>query len=100
MTVPFFLSLFFPKAAEQGTENVTPNVTPLDRISPQRTASDCNTGGDDGADTCNEKEPVSGVIHVDFQRIEDKEMAYLEGLEPPTSWSVAKRSIQLSYRYA
>ena len=26
-------------------------------------------------------------------------MAYPEGLEPPTSWSVAKRSIQLSYGY-
>ena len=27
-------------------------------------------------------------------------MAYPEGLEPPTSWSVAKRSIRLSYGYA
>lgn len=27
-------------------------------------------------------------------------MAYPEGLEPPTSWSVAKHSIQLSYGYA
>ena len=27
-------------------------------------------------------------------------MAYPEGLEPPTSWSVAKCSIQLNYGYA
>ena len=27
------------------------------------------------------------------------EMAYPEGLEPPTSWSVARHSIQLSYGY-
>ena len=27
-------------------------------------------------------------------------MVYLEGFEPPTYWSVASRSIQLSYRYA
>ena len=27
-------------------------------------------------------------------------MAYPEGLEPPTPWSVAKYSIQLSYGYA
>ncbi len=26
-------------------------------------------------------------------------MVYPEGLEPPTSWSVAKHSIQLSYGY-
>ena len=26
-------------------------------------------------------------------------MAYLEGFEPPAFWSVARRSIQLSYRY-
>ena len=26
-------------------------------------------------------------------------LAYLEGFEPPAFWSVAKRSIQLSYRY-
>ena len=31
---------------------------------------------------------------------EGKEMAYPEGLEPPTSWSVARCSIQLSHGYA
>ena len=29
-----------------------------------------------------------------------REMAYLGGLEPPAFWSVARRSIHLSYRYA
>ncbi len=30
----------------------------------------------------------------------EKKMAYPEGFEPPTSWSVARHSIQLSYGYA
>ena len=30
----------------------------------------------------------------------EKKMAYPEGFEPPTFWSVARHSIQLSYGYA
>ena len=34
------------------------------------------------------------------EKNKDKKMAYPEGLEPPTFWSVARHSIQLSYGYA
>lgn len=43
-------------------------------------------------DRCGRKEP--GKV------IKGGGVAYPEGLEPSTSWSVAKRSIQLSYGYA
>lgn len=42
-----------------------------------------------------EQAPVSGRSDS-----EKKRMAYPRGLEPLTFWSVARRSIQLSYRYA
>ena len=48
-------------------------------------------GATDSDDTGWQGEPTGGL---------EKEMAYPEGLEPPTPWSVAKCSIQLSHGYA
>ncbi len=89
-----------PRPVEEGAENVTPNVTPAAVVSgvtlsfPVINSIDTQCSADDG------KECVLSPDGAALQEMPKKEMAYLEGLEPPTSWSVAKRSIQLSYRYA
>ena len=41
----------------------------------------------------------SPALPSELPRHRLNEVAYLGGLEPPTFWSVARRSIRLSYRY-
>ena len=59
-----------------------------------RTSGPCRTisldvGGSNLSRQCNEKGPPDGEPFVD--------MARPEGFEPPTTWFVARYSIQLSY---
>jgi hypothetical protein len=46
------------------------------------------------------KDFQSSALPTELPRHTKYLMAYLEGFEPPAFWSVARRSIQLSYRYS
>ncbi len=92
-------------AAENGATSLAPTLALTSRFLVQEGAKSCKTGiGKQDGDRPHSYQQKA----LDFQGESNvsggvqgvERMAYPEGLEPPTSWSVAKRSIQLSYGYA